>query len=180
MTAIDAPQLNLWLWPIYCNGYLAVLGRNNPFSCEAALSITYEECVRQHLSRSNKDEIRKTFDQILNLVKENEKTSISPQVKALYIQMILSAVNENDNYWRYNPNNFQEKMNATRKLLLDVPKILGDIRKSNHSDYITTSKFLHYVAENLNIWCPFTKPPLPGADQGTLEGDTSNVTHLRR
>jgi hypothetical protein len=144
------------------------------------LSKSYEDCVKQHLFRANKDDIKTTFEQILELVRETAKIAISPQVKALYLQTIISAVNENDSYWQYNPGNIHEKMAATKKMLLDVPLILAAIQDSEKGGYITASKFLHYVAKNLDLWCPFTKPPLTGEEQTVTSTYVENVTPINR
>tara|TARA_R110002020_G_scaffold143839_1_gene316486 strand:+ start:111 stop:596 length:486 start_codon:yes stop_codon:yes gene_type:complete len=151
------------------------------FSCGANLSKSYEECVRQHLSRTNKEEIRTTFAKILELVESQEKVTVSAQVKALYLQTIISCVNENDPIWGYNSGQIERKIDVTKRMLLDVPKVLSAIHEGSQSNYVTASQFLHYVSHNLNLWCPFVKPPVNGgteADSG--RGATVTILNKRR
>jgi hypothetical protein len=129
--------------------------------------------------RANKDQIRTTFDQILNLARTTEAVTVSPQVKALYAQMIISTVNESDSSWSYNPGNIEEKIRVTRKMLLNVPEVLVAIRLSTNANFITASKFLHYGATHLDLWCPFEKPPFFD-DQVAAPSAAENVTHLGR
>lgn len=143
------------------------------------MTTKYGDCVKQHLLRANKDQIRTTFDQILNLVRTLEAITVSPQVRALYVQIIITTVNESDSAWSYNPGNIADKIQVTGKMLLNVPEILVEIRNAGGSNFITASKFLHYGATHLDLWCPFEKPTLfEGQASGTAP--SSNVTSIDR